>query len=53
MMGGGFGGSVLLLTGEATDGAVRAAVSGAFAGRGWTSPEFLDATPSSGARRLT
>jgi galactokinase len=52
MMGGGFGGSVLLLTGEATDSAVRAAVSGVFAGRGWTSPEFLDATPSSGARRL-
>jgi galactokinase len=52
MMGGGFGGSVLLLTGQAADSAVRAAVSEAFAARGWTSPEFLDATPSSGARRL-
>ncbi len=52
MMGGGFGGSVLLLTGETTESAVRAAVSEAFAGQGWTSPEFLDATPSSGAHRL-
>jgi galactokinase len=49
MIGGGFGGSVLVLAGR--DSGVRAAVSEEFARRGWTAPEFLDATASDGARR--
>ena len=49
MIGGGFGGSVLVLTGRG--GRVREAVSEEFARRGWTAPEFLDATTSDGARR--
>jgi len=49
MIGGGFGGSVLVLDGP--DSRVRAAVSEEFARRGWTAPEFLDATASDGARR--
>jgi galactokinase len=49
MIGGGFGGSVLVLAGQ--DSRVRAAVSEEFARRGWTAPEFLDATASDGARR--
>ena len=49
MIGGGFGGSVLVLAGPGSE--VRAAVSEEFAGRGWTAPEFLDATASDGARR--
>jgi galactokinase len=52
MMGGGFGGSVLALVPEGAQDAVRAAVSGAFAGRSWTEPGFLEAAPSGGARRL-
>ena len=52
MMGGGFGGSVLALV-PATGGPVRDAVTAAFARRAWTAPEFLDAVPSEGARRLT
>jgi len=66
MMGGGFGGSVLALvpatapapaTAAAATataaGPVRGAVTAAFARRGWTAPEFLDAVPSESARRLT
>ena len=34
-----------------TDETVRAAVAEAFARRSWTAPEFLEATPSDGARR--
>jgi len=52
MMGGGFGGSVLALV-PATGGPVRDAVTAAFARRAWTAPEFLEAVPSEGARRLT
>jgi galactokinase len=65
MIGGGFGGSVLALipdtgaaSGGATDGAangggaVRDAVTAAFAARSWTPPEFYDAVPSAGARRV-
>jgi galactokinase len=52
MMGGGFGGSVLALVPEGAQDAVRAAVAGAFAGRSWTEPGFLDAAPSASARRL-
>ncbi len=52
MMGGGFGGSVLALV-PAAAGPVRSAITAAFARRAWTAPEFLDAVPSEGARRLT
>jgi len=56
MIGGGFGGSVLALVpaadGGTAEGAVRDAVTGAFAARGWTAPEFLAAAPSAAARRL-
>jgi galactokinase len=51
MIGGGFGGSVLALL-PAGVGAVRAAVTAAYAERSWTAPDFLDATPAAGARRL-
>jgi galactokinase len=51
MMGGGFGGSVIALLPE--DGAaVHEAVRSAFRGRGWPDPGFLNAPPSSSARRL-
>ncbi len=49
MIGGGFGGSVLALVGRGSR--VQVAVSEEYAGRGWTAPEFLDATASDGARR--
>jgi galactokinase len=52
MIGGGFGGSVLALAGSELAGKVRAAVADAFARRSWTAPEFLEAAPSDGARRL-
>jgi len=52
MIGGGFGGSVLALVPGGARDAVRAAVSGAFAGRSWTEPGFLEAAPSASARRL-
>ena len=50
MIGGGFGGSVLVLAGPGGD--VATAVSEAFARRGWQPPEFLEATPSDAARRV-
>jgi galactokinase len=56
MIGGGFGGSVLALVPDdapAIRAAVTTAVGAAFAARAWTAPEFLDAIPSAGARRLT
>jgi galactokinase len=60
MIGGGFGGSVLALVPAAADqgsgpgsGAVRGAVTAAFARHGWTAPEFLDAAPSDSARELS
>jgi galactokinase len=52
MIGGGFGGSVLALVPEARARAVRAALTEAYAGRGWTPPDFIDAVPSPAARRL-
>jgi galactokinase len=52
MIGGGFGGSVLVLVPAAAGGAIRAAVTAAFARRGWTAPEFLDSVPSDSARQL-
>jgi galactokinase len=53
MIGGGFGGSVLALVPAAASGAVREAVTRAFARPGWTAPEFLEAIPADSARRLT
>jgi len=56
MIGGGFGGSVLVLAGPdalaGPDGSVAAAVSEAFARHGWTAPEFLEARLSDSARRV-
>jgi len=52
MIGGGFGGSVLALVPTTARGAVRDAVTAAFARHGWTAPEFLDAVPSDSARQL-
>jgi galactokinase len=52
MIGGGFGGSVIVLTASDRAGRVRDAIDAAYAKRGWTAPEFLDAVPSAGARRL-
>lgn len=53
MIGGGFGGSVLALVPTVRLAAARAAVSGMFAARSWTAPEFMDAVPSAAARRLS
>ena len=53
MIGGGFGGSVLGLVPAAAAGAVRDAVTGAFARQGWTAPEFLDAVPADSARQVS
>ncbi|WP_433232853.1 galactokinase [Actinomadura formosensis] len=50
MVGGGFGGSVIVLTAASRAGQVREAIIAAYAGRGWTPPEFLEAVPSDGAR---
>ena len=53
MIGGGFGGSVLALVPVTSVRPVRAAVRAAFARRGWTAPEFLDARPADSARKVT
>ena len=52
MIGGGFGGSVLALVPVNRDRAVRAALTEAYAERGWLPPDFIDAVPSPAARRL-
>jgi galactokinase len=52
MTGGGFGGSALALVPEADADQVQARVGAAFAGRGWTEPEFLSAFPSGAAQRM-
>ncbi|QFG21852.1 galactokinase [Actinomadura sp. WMMB 499] len=52
MIGGGFGGSVIVLTATDRAGRVRDAIGAAYAGRGWTAPAFLDAVPSTGAHRV-
>jgi len=52
MIGGGFGGSVLALVPEGRAREVRAALTEAYTGRGWTPPDFIDAVPSPAARRL-
>jgi galactokinase len=52
MIGGGFGGSVLALVPRGRLASVGAALTGAFAARGWAPPDFLDAIPSPPARQL-
>jgi galactokinase len=52
MIGGGFGGSVIILVQQHRAPAVRAAVTSAFARRAWPAPAFLDGVPSASARRL-
>jgi galactokinase len=52
MIGGGFGGSVLALVPVNGDREVRAALTEAYAERGWIPPDFIDAVPSPAARRL-
>jgi galactokinase len=53
MTGGGFGGCVIaLVDAEAAD-AVAAAVTDAFAARGFTAPSWFIANPSAGATRIT
>jgi len=44
---------VLALLPAAAGGAVRDAVTEAFARHAWTAPEFLEAVPADSARRLT
>ncbi|MEU8800451.1 galactokinase [Spirillospora sp. NPDC048819] len=53
MVGGGFGGSVIVLTPADRADRVRDAVAAAYGERGWTPPEFLEAVPSGGGRRVT
>lgn len=52
MTGGGFGGSAIALVSSEQAPAVASAISSAFEARGFRAPQFLDATPSSGARRV-
>jgi galactokinase len=52
MTGGGFGGSVIALTQRRRCAEVQASVAGAYDGRGWRAPRFLEALPSAGALRL-
>jgi galactokinase len=51
MIGGGFGGSVLALVPADAGPAVRAAIADAFVRHSWAAPEFIETTPSGGARR--
>jgi galactokinase len=53
MVGGGFGGSVIVLVAADRAGKVRDAVAAAYAGRGWAEPVFHEAVPSGGAGRVT
>ncbi|MFC5747096.1 galactokinase [Actinomadura rugatobispora] len=52
MVGGGFGGSVIVLTATGRAERVRDAITAAYRERGLAEPEFVDAVPSPGARRL-
>ena len=52
MMGGGFGGSVIALTGVGQGPDVAAAIAAAFALQGWPAPSVATAVPSQAARRL-
>jgi galactokinase len=52
MVGGGFGGSVIVLTPADRIDRVGEAIRSAYAERGWTEPRFLTAVPADGARRV-
>ncbi|MHA6762526.1 galactokinase [Streptacidiphilus sp. PAMC 29251] len=52
MTGGGFGGSIIALADTADADGITAAVTAAFADRGWTEPRAFTAVPGPGARRL-
>jgi galactokinase len=52
MMGGGFGGSVLVLARSTDAAAVGAAIAAAYTRRRWPAPAVVAAVPSDGARRL-
>jgi galactokinase len=52
MMGGGFGGSVLILASVDGVSEVEAAIAAEYAGRRWPDPAVTVTTPSDGARRL-
>ena len=53
MMGGGFGGCVIALIPRRSAEVIRQALRDAFAERGFTAPEFLQAMPAAGARRVS
>ncbi len=52
MMGGGFGGAVIVLAPARQAGQIRAGVRAAYAGRDWAVPRFLDVSPEAAAARL-
>jgi len=52
MTGGGFGGSAIALVPDADAGQAEARIRAAYAGRGWTEPEFMTAVPSDAAHRM-
>jgi galactokinase len=52
MTGGGFGGCVVALIPAERAAQVRAAVAGRFARCQWPAPHYLDAVPSTAARRV-
>ena len=52
MIGGGFGGSVIALVPADVSARVLESVRAEFSRRGWPPPQFLDAMPSAGARRV-
>ena len=51
MVGGGFGGSVLVLADAAAEAVIREALTGAFARRGFEAPAVFEVVPSDAARR--
>ncbi|KAB2351688.1 galactokinase [Actinomadura rudentiformis] len=53
MIGGGFGGSAIVLTATERVDEVRAAITGAYAARGWTPPTIFEANPAPGAHRVS
>ncbi|WP_106403449.1 galactokinase [Actinocorallia populi] len=53
MVGGGFGGSVIVLAHRDALPAVRESIDAAYAAHGWSAPSYLEAVPSRGAARLS
>ncbi|MEU5883098.1 galactokinase [Spirillospora sp. NPDC047279] len=53
MIGGGFGGSVIVLVAADRAAAVRDAITGAYAARGWTAPVISAPAPARGAHRVS